>query len=145
MVDNEMSGMARRNFLKFLGAAPIAAPVVAQEAAAKMGLRSALGAAGGLGGSRPVGYAGECPVPDGGSHLDYLKTRLTRLLDPSYAEDMRRDIRGSVTTLDADLASMRGISPSAALSIQIDRIVKRNIDQETWSVRKQIKEWSGFR
>jgi hypothetical protein len=138
-----MANVARRSFLKLIGVAPIAAPVAAQEAAAKMGLRSMLGAAGGLGGGRLVGYAQEC-APATGSHLDYLKSRLTRLLDPSYAEDMRRDIRGSITHLDPDLASMRGISPSAAMSIQLDRIVKRNIEQETWSVRKQIKEWTGL-
>lgn len=134
-----MSGMARRGFLKFLGAAPIAAPVVAQEAAAKMGLQAVIGA-GGLG----YNSVGGChPVP-AGSHLDWLKTRVKELADPEYVSQVRRDIRYNISRLDPDLASMRGISPSAAFSIQLDRVVKKRIEEESWSIRRQLKEATGF-
>lgn len=138
-----MSTMARRGFLKFLGAAPIAGPVVAQEAAAKMGLQPLLGGIGGIGGSL-LSQTGETPRSIEYNHLEWLKERLKRLADPEYLAEMRRDLKWQVNRLDPDLAAMRGISPSAALSIQIDRIMQRNIKQETWNIRKQIKEATGF-
>lgn len=136
-----MSGMARRSFLKFLPAAVASAPVAAQEAAAKMGL-TGLASAGGL--ERAIGHAGQ-PVSDAGyNHLKWLKDRLAQYADPEYIARLHKDARRHITRLDPDLASMRGISPSAAFSIQVEREVEKTIEAETWSLRRSIKEATGF-
>lgn len=136
-----MANVARRAFLKLLPASIMAGPVVAQEAAAKMGLRSVIG---GASAGKLVGYAGspypqDCNTGTPISEIDWLKERLKSYADPEYLARIRRDMRMNVTRLDPDIASMRGISPSAAYSIQLDREVAKHIDHETGSLKQSLR------
>ncbi len=110
----------RRNVLRLIGMAPVAAPVAAKEAAASMGLKGVIGAPTyGAGREGPVGPAAE----------DMLKNALKQLTSKSYIRDMEKDASYAARILDSDIASFRSISPAAAYAIQRTRYVHR-IPQE---------------
>lgn len=139
-----MANVARRGFLALIGAAPIALPVAAKEAAAKMGMGSVLSGAASYGGGSAldVGYpkAGTALKGDG-SILGYLRAELRNLTEERNVSEIRRRVlrNGEARVLDADLASMRSTSPSVAYHIQIERCVARNVERERMSLLDRIQ------
>lgn len=131
-----MSSMARRAFLRFAAAAPVALPVAAKEAAASMGLQGALGAGAQIGmglAGQTVGYADNCKDASPINHVDWLKQRMTDLLSDENLERIRMQEAAQLSRLDPDLASMRSVSPSFARHRQIDRNVNRAVEsQKRW-------------
>ena len=122
---------SRRGFLKLIGAAPIALPVAAKEAAVSMGLSGPLGAGAGM--ANTIGYATSIggPMPcDPASEGDYLRSRLAEIMSPQNLSRFRQEAKHEARMLDADIAAMRSISPSAAFSMQIERAVQKRIEQE---------------
>lgn len=137
-----MTSMARRAFLRFAAAAPVALPVAAKEAAAGMGLQGLLGGAS-FGANMPemgcntVGYPKDACAPVNAA--DWLKQRLTELMSDESMERMRNDAKHSARYLDPDLASMRSVSPSFAYGRQIDRHVDRRIAGERKWMERDAK------
>ena len=109
----------RRKFLALVGMAPVAVPVAAKEAAAAMGVSGPLGA--GSAGMNIV--AGGYPMANSveEDHDGFLKRKLKRLDGGEEGEHSANDARYSARVLDADIASLRSISPSAAYAIQRQR------------------------
>jgi hypothetical protein len=128
----------RRSFLRLVGMAPIAAPVAAREAAASIGLKSAIGAAA-VGINSGVVGAGLDPPAE--THEQYLVRSLKEIMRPEASEEARREI--STMLLDPDLASMRSMSLSAVRAIQVERLVDRTIQMRKSYLEKQLKRWSG--
>lgn len=116
---------SRRHFLSFLVAAPAAIPVIAKEAARKLGLEGALG--GTLGPHTLPGYG--VPGVAAGGH--WAHDAIKRFWSPRRQRERRETIEGAARRLDADLASMRSLSPSAAYRIQYDR-TKTRIETQNW-------------
>jgi hypothetical protein len=120
--------MKRRGFLKLMGAAPIAAPVMAKEAAANMVAElpitgAKIGAS--LSPSQPGG-----PPP---SNIGWAVKDLRRLFTMSAQELARRKQLTSVHTLDADLASLRSIALWKRVQMQRDRNFERDIaNEKSW-------------
>jgi hypothetical protein len=137
-----MANVARRSFLKLIGVAPIAAPVAAQEAAAKMGLSGALAL-----GETARHYGGEvaqCLPEDPGSHRKWLLKELAELDSRERRSEYRRQERHDARILDSDLASMRSVSPASAYSFQLDRCVDRQIEREKASIGRRLKQLVGL-
>lgn len=112
--------MQRRNFLRLMGSAPIAAPMAAKEAvAAKVSVATS-----GLVSPFDDRMVAVNPVP-GGSYLQNLKNELAELLSGAKCEELRE--RSRPRSLDPDLAAMRSLSMSAAVEIQWERNVKKAI------------------
>lgn len=139
-----MANVARRSFLKLIGAAPIAGPVVAKEAAAKMGMSSLLGGAGAA-----MGGSGEALLRGGlnkqeGSWLDWAQAELRNVFSERNVAEMRRRVirNGEARLLDADLASMRSASPAAAYQLQIERCVARGLENERLNWLERIRDHS---
>ena len=129
---------SRRGFLKLIGAAPVALPVAAKEAAVSMGLSGPIGvgAAGQMAGyANSVGF----PTPnDPNGEATYLKERLAEIMNPDNLRRLRSEARHEARQLDADIAAMRSISPSAAYAMQIERVVERRVREERNWIDKGI-------
>lgn len=111
--------MNRRGLLRLLGAAPVALPVVAREAAAKAGI-------GTLGLAAPAYPSQPCGSAEDESWVgDWVK----RVFSKEFEKEAQRNV-GSVGTLDPDLASSRSFSISTAVRIQRERNVTRYIAGE---------------
>lgn len=133
-----MANIARRGFLKLLPASVMAAPVAAKEAAAKMGLKGITGWGAGF-----VGGSGSAAPP--GIDKDWIKNALKELVDKDYRQQLTNDIRRyDARHLDADLASMRSISPAAAYHLQIDRSVERALAERRFNLMRDLKKATGF-
>lgn len=128
----------RRGFLKLLASAPVAAPVVAREAAHKAGIGS-LGvgaemASQGISGPSP--YDGE---------KEWVSTWCREVLSKGWADERRKDIlRSPVSRLDPDLASSRSLSLSAAMRMQRERDAERSIANERESARRRYLKLFGM-
>lgn len=116
--------VGRRGFLRLLAAAPIAAPVVAREAAQKAGIGAV-----GLGVDRfSSGDCGPSPSNDEG---EWLTGWCRRVLSKEWEAEKRREGKNWLPSrLDPDLASSRSLSLSAALRIQQGRDIERRIRRE---------------
>lgn len=130
-----MANVARRGFLKLLGAAPIAGPVVAQEAAAKMGIGSLVSLGGQLierTGDKPyiTDNYNECRPATVAEQLASYREEIERWRSPDRRKELRRRHRHDARTLDADLASIHSMAPQRAYHIQLDRLVEREIEAE---------------
>lgn len=121
--------MDRRKLLKFLGAAPIAGPAAAKEAASKMGLASVLDApsAAHLRGGLGVSTDGLLGAKVGNEERAILriKRQLLKASKKEAADGHRKNWKRSPMILDADLAVLKSMSPSAARAIQVERYVER--------------------
>ena len=129
----------RRSVLRLIGMAPIAAPVVAKEAAASMGLMSGSGgavmAAIGQYANVPIGY----PIQPMQDEASSIKDALLRL-----DEDIEENRRGiTAVYLDADIAALRSMSPSVARAIQVDRVVARERRQRKSWLERRLKQLTG--
>lgn len=137
----------RRGFLRLIGAAPVALPVAAKEAAVSMGLSGPLGAAAA---SQYIGNScGAVPMPcDPSQEIMYYKDRLASIVSSENMLRYRQEARNEARILDADIAAMRAISPSAAYAMQVERVVQRRIQQErSWidqglAKLKSLGHWS---
>lgn len=123
----------RRGFLKLLGAAPIAAPVVAKDAAQKIGLEGALG------GNIGPHFDGPMGVPDG-DHRSWIKKALSRFWSPAQKRQRAESAEWMARRLDPDLASMRSLSPAAAYRIQYERCCGRIDQRARQNLLDQLEE-----
>lgn len=109
--------MKRRSFLSLFAAAP----VVAQEAAAKMGLSSMVSAA-----SMPaVGVGHAIGASPASSDDSWVKRAIAEYWSPQARRERENEAAHAARVLDPDLASMRSLSPSAAYSLQRARCLER--------------------
>ena len=128
--------MIRRSFLKFLGAAPVAAPVIVREAT-QMSLGNTSVAL-----QTAAIYDFEendkCDVEPVSSILNpeiekgYLVKRLEEINQPAYYNYIKAD------RLDPDLASMRSFSLSTAFRIQLERNKARAKQEHLDSIRSDF-------
>lgn len=122
--------LARRRFLSLLGAAPAAIPVIAKEAAAKLGLEGALGGMLGPHTLPPcLPSVDSCGI---GTSEHWAKQAMRKFWSPTKKRERAETIDGSARRLDPDLASMRSISPAAAYQLQRARC-KSRIEQQNWN------------
>jgi hypothetical protein len=132
-----MANVARRSFLKLIGVAPVAGPVAAKEAAAKMGLQGVIG------GALMRGGPGEACAPQPwtqAQEVSWLKENLATWQSDEQREERRYYERDYARQLDGDIAALRSVSPSYAYMKQLDRNVDRRIERETSSIRKQLRK-----
>lgn len=127
--------LARRRFLSLLGAAPAAIPVIAREAAAKLGLEGALG--GTISSSIPLGLGGVPPDP---SSEPWPQRALRMFWRPTQRRERRNTVEWQARRLDPDLASMRSISPSAAYQLQRSRCAARVEHEAMASIKEHMAE-----
>lgn len=128
--------VARRGFLRLMAAAPVAAPVVAREAAQKAGV-TALGYGMPMGGGQPGQSVG------GGN--DWIRDWAKDVFSAAWKEARWQEIRSNpVGALDPDLASSKSLSLSSAVRIQRERNFARMIESERRSVSKRFKEAFGI-
>ncbi len=130
---------SRRKFLKFAGAAPVAIPVAAKEAAVKMGLGSAptLTMLGNYNAGYPISAAIDAPS----SELDYLCDQLKQTVEDK--QDIFRETKRDLIRMDADLAALRSVSPSWVGMRLVEREAARRIESRTSWLEKRIKKLSG--
>lgn len=124
--------MIRRNFLRILATAPVAAPVAVKEAAAKMGL-SSVTAAFASGGN--VGLQTGVPMGD----REYTQQRWEYFLSSGGRRDRVRQAQFLARTLDSDIAAMRSISPAGAYALQVERALARIESEERVSIAEAAK------
>lgn len=128
--------LARRAFLRIVAAAPMAAPVIAREAAQKAGI-SAVGAASQF----ATGGYGASPAIDN----DWVKKWVSEVFTSEWRDERWREIAGSsVGALDPDLASSKSLSLSAAIHIQRQRRFKREVASARSHALRRFKEAFGF-
>jgi hypothetical protein len=114
--------MLRRSFLKAFAAAPVAAPVLAREAAAKAGVGPLLNA------NTLQGSPLADPVPPpNGSFIDYVREEVQRTMSSEWTDRIRSESVRNVKRLDPDLACSRSLSLSAAVRLQAERDADRRI------------------
>jgi len=133
--------LARRSFLQLMGAAPIAAPVIAREAAAKAGV-----AAMPLPSFEQDYFGGINPTTESG--LPWAVERL-RDLDAPEAFSKALAAVGRPRLLDPDLASSRSLSLSAAMRIQREREARAKLEEGRLDALFQFKriygaDWGGI-
>jgi hypothetical protein len=128
--------VARRGFLRLMAAAPVAAPVVAREAAQKAGISA-------LGYGMPMPPSGAGNSIAGGN--DWIRDWAKDVFSAGWKEARWQDIKSNpVGALDPDLASSKSLSLSAAVRIQRERNFARMVENERRSVSKRFKEAFGF-
>lgn len=131
--------MVRRKFLGALLAAPMAAPVVAKEAAVAMGLSGPLNAAGAmLPGNMLSAGTGGCNPSEPGSYLDFLRSQLAGIVSGKPDKEIEREARYAASRLDPDLAAMRSASPAFVWQAQRERTYNRIIEDRKASLLEQI-------
>jgi hypothetical protein len=130
--------VGRRGFLRLLAAAPVAAPVVAREAAQKAGVTSL-----GLGAElASQGISGPSPY---GGEKEWVSSWCREVLSKGWADERRKAIlSSSVGRLDPDLASSRSLSLSAAMRMQRERDAERSIANERESARRRYLKLFGM-
>ena len=129
--------VGRRGFLRLIAAAPVAAPVIAREAATKAGI-------GVIGSAQAVaGTYGEpiCGPSNQGWAMSYAK----RVFSSKWLSEERDRFRfRQVGVLDPDLASSRSLSLSAAVVMQRERDFARYVERERGDAGRQFLSAFGF-
>lgn len=114
-------------------AAPAALPVIAKEAAGKIGLQGVLG-----------GASSFLPPMSGGGDISagesWPQMMLRRFWRPSQQRERRTHAREHARRLDPDLAAMRSISPAAAYRIQVGRCLERSEREWQEGFKEQVAE-----
>ncbi len=126
--------MKRRSFLQALLVAPAAVPVAAKQAAAKMGLVAVTDVAA----SQFIGGDSVCG-PDRGND-DWAKRALKELMSKDKTQERWDQTIHQARVLDADLASLKSMSPSVAYGIQRERTYHRLTDNERRWLQRCIRE-----
>jgi len=132
--------VGRRGFLRLLAAAPVAAPVVAREAAQKAGVFP-------IGSAGAIQAAQDMCVPSGpSSDKHWAETMIKRVFDPKWIAQRREWFtkRRTVGVLDPDLASSRSFSVSAAVRMQREREFERFLASEQEEARQSWFSAFGF-
>jgi hypothetical protein len=138
-----MANVARRAVLKMMGVAPIAAPIAAQEVAAKMGTGTLIGGAHAL--AKKARYADEAcateisPISTAQRVLNYRED-LAFWKSEDRRKVLRSQYRRAQVNLDPDLASLNSVTPAAARAIQIDRLIDEEIGERVSMIEKWIAE-----
>jgi hypothetical protein len=137
-----MANVARRAVLKMMGVAPIAGPIAAQEVAAKMGVGSLIG--GGAQLAKRYADTDTCatevsPTTTAQRILNY-RNDLAYWKSAERRRELRRRYRREHITLDADLASHTSLSPAAARSIQIERLVDEEVNDHVSMIGRWIND-----
>lgn len=131
------SKSSRRGFLALLGTAPIAAPVVAKDAAATMGLLS-LGRNAASVGATVMGYDGGPPNVTSRESWAARSLRLFWSRRSVKVREVHADALALV--LSPNLASLRSISPAAAYAINRTRS-RAKINDDYWTeIQEDIAE-----
>ena len=126
--------VARRGFLRLLAATPVAAPLVAREAAQKAGISTFAA------GMPDVPYGGSAPPSSGEG--DWIKDTCKRVFSREWEETRREQMMAYLPNrLDPDLASSRSLSLSAALLIQRARNIERNNECERADALRSFKRF----
>lgn len=133
--------IARRGFLGFLGAAPIAAPVMAREAAAKAGLGEVVAFSKGAAELSNNPWAERLQVVDQKGHAKWLAEQVKNIMSPERRREAARLL--VVKRLDPDLASSRSLSLSAAMRIQKERLIEAHLAQEAERWKLDFKQLVG--
>lgn len=127
--------VARRGFLRLIAAAPVAAPVVAREAAQKAGVTA-------------LGYGMPMPPTGGqsiGNGTDWIRDWTREVFSAAWKEARWHEFKSNpVGALDPDLASSKSLSLSAAVRIQRERNFARAIEGERRSALDRFKKAFGF-
>lgn len=127
--------VARRGFLRLMAAAPVAAPVVAREAAQKAGITA-------------LGYGNPMPVPGNqscGGGNDWIKDWAKNVFSAAWKEARWQEMKSNpVGTLDPDLASSKSLSLSAAVRMQRERNFARVVESERRSAADRFRKAFGF-
>jgi len=135
--------VGRRGFLRLLAAAPVAVPVVAREAAQKAGLSA--DAAGSIYDQAAKNYGGPFATGSSGPDPDWCRSWAKRVFSQDWVDQTRREIgRRHPWPLDPDLAASRSLSLSAAMRIQRERNIAKEIDREQSAAREQFFRALGF-
>lgn len=138
--------MKRRNFLKGLFAAPVAAPAIVNATMAeaqKMAMQ-------------PSGYIGSEPewsnnaipcVPDKDywrDEINNLRKYLTDLVTDEMFRKKVADQKKHVTRLDPDLSVCRSLSLDARIRMQAERDTRRYIETEKKSTEDRIATYTKY-
>jgi hypothetical protein len=130
--------MNRRGVLRFLGAAPVAAPVIAREAA-KLADVAAIENTGYLAMPEPsYGVSIGDKVP----YRQHIIESLQRIASGKEREYVVRQI-SKVRRLDPDLASSKSLSLSAAMHIQREREIDAEIERRRLDWMDSFKRETG--
>ncbi len=121
--------MLRRSFLKGLVAAPVAAPVMARDAASAAGISPPLNTPPFKLDAVRAMTGAQTPAALDGSFVDYVRDELKRITSPEWENRTRAESARSVTRLDPDLASSKSLSLSAAIRLQAKRDADRRIEE----------------
>jgi hypothetical protein len=131
--------MNRRSILKAIGLAPVAAPVIAREAASKAGI-----------GVFDLGMAypsdcvqGSAALGKEASYREWILSQIKDVFSQSYRDQIARSYGRGITRLDPDLASSRSLSLSSAIRIQRDRLIDQEIERAKTNALEQYKREFG--
>jgi hypothetical protein len=133
---------SRRGFLRMLPALPIGARVAAKEAATAMGLSSITSAAAGFGAPGiPITESAYYHGAPNGPDEPWFMRELREFAAPHRVAQRMEQARYQGRMLDADLASCRSLSPSAAYQIQVQRCFQRSEQTFLERLNRQKEEW----
>lgn len=138
----------RRGFLALLGVAPVAGPVVAKDAARLMKMSDAT-----LPGTYPERPSVPRVVMDGPQVADFdapkpatvrdkvmrLRKALASVDSPDNVKERMDRLHRHAHHLDADIAAMRSISPSAALYMQQTRVLAELREEQIRGIKMQLR------
>lgn len=129
--------LSRRRALKALAVAPAAVPVVAKEAAVKMG----------LGDAAMLGLSGASyGIPNNVTGIDEvsaLRDQLKSLVGGETRSNAIRQARYGLSRMDGDLAALRSVSPSWVVGIQAERNADRNLSMERKWLQERLSRLTG--
>jgi len=127
----------RRRFLTLIGAAPVAVPVAAKEAAVAMGLSGPVGPASIIEGS----MLKNAPMAGGiAADMSWTTRALERLMSEDGRREVSNDAKAYARTLDPDLAALRSVSPSFAFRRQRDRNEIHIMEHRRSELLREISE-----
>ncbi|MEW5705114.1 MAG: twin-arginine translocation signal domain-containing protein [Pseudomonadota bacterium] len=127
--------LSRRRALKALAVAPAAVPVVAKDAAVKMGLGDVAMSAG-----IPARYNAPIVATDEASHI---RAQLKSLLGGEGRSRAIESARGALSRMDSDLASLRSVSPAWVLTVQAERTADRYLAAERRWLQERLSTLTG--
>lgn len=131
------SKSSRRGFLALLGTAPIAAPVVAKEAAVAAGLTS-LGPSAAMGGMIAASGSYGAPMPQ----VEWLKESISLFGSDQKKRERKDRADGHARILHPNIASLRSVSPSAAYAINKEHLLAE-IERRDWQyLQDEMARWA---
>ncbi len=129
--------MNRRSLLKFLPGAAASVPVAIKAAAERMGMAAQWSpSAGGILGPNAL----DTGMASAGStdHRSYLRSELSKLVSGNLDPYEKTSLTQSARCLDADLASLVSVSPSAAFVMQLERTKQRYTAGRIKAIKREL-------